>query len=245
MKTCNTCGKEIANDARFCTYCGALTAQNAATTQTEPQQSAPQQSAPQQSAPQQSAPQQSAPQQSAPQQSAPQQSAPQQSAPQQSAPQQSAPQQSAPQQSAPQQSAPQQSAPQQSAPQSTAMPDYPAAPAAPAKQAISYRGAPMSYAQQNFSSAYRPLGAWAYFGLSLLFSVPLVGFIFMIVFACDDSAINRRNFARSYLIRLCFVVLGLLIIGGLLFCLIDRFAIFGNFPLYHSGVSHAFQSSLF
>ena len=60
MKTCNTCGKEIANDARFCTYCGALTAQNAATAQTEPQQSAPQQSAPQQSAPQQSAPQQSA-----------------------------------------------------------------------------------------------------------------------------------------------------------------------------------------
>ena len=30
---------------------------------------------------------------------------------------------------------------------------------------------------------YRPLGAWSYFGLSLLFSVPVVGFIFLIIFS--------------------------------------------------------------
>lgn len=44
----------------------------------------------------------------------------------------------------------------------------------------------------------RPLGAWAYFGLQLLFSIPVVGFIFLIVFSCNGSNINRRNFARSY-----------------------------------------------
>ena len=42
------------------------------------------------------------------------------------------------------------------------------------------------------------MSAWAYFGLQLLFAVPIVGFIFLIVFSCNGSNINRRNFARSY-----------------------------------------------
>ncbi|MBQ9952980.1 MAG: hypothetical protein IJO92_01435 [Clostridia bacterium] len=46
--------------------------------------------------------------------------------------------------------------------------------------------------------AYKPLGAWMYFALSLLFSVPIVGLVFLIIFSLDDSNLNRRNFARSY-----------------------------------------------
>ena len=38
----------------------------------------------------------------------------------------------------------------------------------------------------------------AYFGLSILFSLPVVGFIFLIIFSVSDANINRRNFARSY-----------------------------------------------
>ena len=45
---------------------------------------------------------------------------------------------------------------------------------------------------------YRPLSPWAYFGLQLLFAIPVIGFIFLIVFSCKKSNINRRNFARSY-----------------------------------------------
>ena len=45
---------------------------------------------------------------------------------------------------------------------------------------------------------YRPLGAWRYFGLTILYSIPFIGFIFLIVFACNDSNINRRSHARSY-----------------------------------------------
>lgn len=41
---------------------------------------------------------------------------------------------------------------------------------------------------------YKPLSPWAYFGYSLLFSIPLVGFICLIIFAFDKSNINRRNF---------------------------------------------------
>lgn len=44
----------------------------------------------------------------------------------------------------------------------------------------------------------RPLSPWAYYGLQLLFSIPLVGFICLIIFSFDNGNINRRNFARSY-----------------------------------------------
>ena len=44
----------------------------------------------------------------------------------------------------------------------------------------------------------QPLGAWAYFWLKVLFTVPVVGFIFLIIFSFSGSNINRRNFARSY-----------------------------------------------
>ena len=51
-------------------------------------------------------------------------------------------------------------------------------------------------------SKYSPLGAWTYFWLQILFAVPIVGFVFLIVFSFNDSNINRRNFARSYWCRL-------------------------------------------
>lgn len=51
------------------------------------------------------------------------------------------------------------------------------------------------------------LGPWAYFGLQLLFSVPIVGFIFLIIFSFDNSNLNRRNFARSYWCVLLVVVI--------------------------------------
>ena len=66
---------------------------------------------------------------------------------------------------------------------------------------------------------YRPLGAWGYFGYQLLFTIPLVGFICLIVFAFSDSNINRRSFARSYfcvtVIVAVIVVIILVAAGGL------------------------------
>ncbi|MCR4594564.1 MAG: zinc ribbon domain-containing protein [Clostridiales bacterium] len=51
------------------------------------------------------------------------------------------------------------------------------------------------------SDQYKPLSPWAYIGYNLLFSIPLVGFIMMIVFAVDSTGnINRRNYARSFLL---------------------------------------------
>lgn len=64
----------------------------------------------------------------------------------------------------------------------------------------------------NVPPEFRPLGAWAYFGLSILFSIPVIGLIFLIVFSLSDANINRRNYARSYFIVL-FICLILGVIG--------------------------------
>lgn len=63
---------------------------------------------------------------------------------------------------------------------------------------------------------YRPLGAWEYFGYTVLFSLPIVGLIFLIVFACSDGNINRRSFARSYFCGfvVCSILVILLAIAG-------------------------------
>lgn len=55
---------------------------------------------------------------------------------------------------------------------------------------------------------YQPLSAWAYFGYTLLYCIPIVGFIFLIVFALSDDNINRRNHARSYF---CGLIISLII----------------------------------
>lgn len=65
---------------------------------------------------------------------------------------------------------------------------------------------------QNIPNEYRPLSAWGYFGYNLLFAIPLVGFICAIIFACDNSNINRRNFARSYFCGLIIAVILIVIL---------------------------------
>ncbi|MBQ2603314.1 MAG: zinc ribbon domain-containing protein [Oscillospiraceae bacterium] len=56
----------------------------------------------------------------------------------------------------------------------------------------------MSVTEANLPAQYKPLSPWAYFGLSLLFAVPIVGLVFLIVFSFNNNNINRRNFARSF-----------------------------------------------
>ncbi len=62
---------------------------------------------------------------------------------------------------------------------------------------------------------FRPLGAWAYFGYTLLFSIPVLGLILLIVYSTSNDNINRRNFARSFwcwlVIALAFALAALLL----------------------------------
>ena len=63
---------------------------------------------------------------------------------------------------------------------------------------------------------YAPLSPWAYWGLTILFSIPVVGLVFLIIFSINGNNINRRNFARSYWISL---ILLLIIVGTALIVL--------------------------
>ena len=65
---------------------------------------------------------------------------------------------------------------------------------------------------------YQPLSPWAYFGLQILFAVPIVGFIFLIIYSINGSNLNRRNFARSYWCSL--ILVGAVLLVVLIFALI-------------------------
>ncbi|MCR5485652.1 MAG: zinc ribbon domain-containing protein [Clostridiales bacterium] len=62
------------------------------------------------------------------------------------------------------------------------------------------------------SSEYKPISAWGYFGYSILFSLPLAGFILLLVFSFGGAKnYNLRNYARSFLIRL---LLGIILLAA-------------------------------
>lgn len=62
---------------------------------------------------------------------------------------------------------------------------------------------------------YRPMGPWKYFGLTILYSLPIIGLIFCIIHAVSRSNINRRSYARMffipYAIALIFVAIMIVI----------------------------------
>lgn len=67
-------------------------------------------------------------------------------------------------------------------------------------------------AEADLPEKFTPLRPWTYFWINVLFCVPIVGFIFLLIFTFNDSNINRRNFARSFwciyvIIAIIFAVL--------------------------------------
>ena len=69
----------------------------------------------------------------------------------------------------------------------------------------------MIMTEDQLPERFRPLGAWAYFGWTILFSLPIAGLIIAIVFAVKkDGNVNLRNFARS---MFCvYVIIGILLL---------------------------------
>ena len=65
---------------------------------------------------------------------------------------------------------------------------------------------------------YRPMGAWKYFGYSILFALPLIGFICLIVFSFNSNNIVRRSYARSFFCSLLVIgiILGVLLVVALI-----------------------------
>lgn len=62
----------------------------------------------------------------------------------------------------------------------------------------------------NIPEEFRPISMWGYFGYEILFSIPVIGFICLIVFSLGAKNVNKKNFARShfcYTIIVCLISL--------------------------------------
>ena len=66
----------------------------------------------------------------------------------------------------------------------------------------------------NLPDEYRPTSMWGYFGYEILFSIPIVGFIVLLVFSFGGTKnVNLRNFARSYFCFLIVIVIFAIIVA--------------------------------
>ena len=65
----------------------------------------------------------------------------------------------------------------------------------------------------NLPEQYKPLSPWKYFWIDVLFSLPVIGLVFAIVFSFSRANINRRNFARSYF---CALLIGVIVFAAAL-----------------------------
>lgn len=66
-----------------------------------------------------------------------------------------------------------------------------------------------SITENNLPPEFKPISAWGYVGYNLLFSIPLIGFIFLIVYACGGTQNkNLKNYARSFF---CILLLSIII----------------------------------
>lgn len=122
----------------------------------------------------------------------------------------------------------QQPARQYSAPQQQyAQPSYPTQ-QQPQYSSVNHGGIP---------AQYKPIGAWGYFGLSILFSIPIVGLVFLIIFSFSNGNINRRNYARSFfcgmLVALIFIVILVLlyvfVLKDEISALLEQYSVYFNF----------------
>ena len=62
---------------------------------------------------------------------------------------------------------------------------------------------------KNLPYEYKPISMWGYFGYEILFSIPIIGFIMLLIYAFGGTKnINLRNFARSYF---CLFIIAMII----------------------------------
>ena len=60
---------------------------------------------------------------------------------------------------------------------------------------------------ENYDPSLKPITPWGYFGYELLFNIPVIGLIFLIVFALGAQNRNVKNFARGHFISLLLVII--------------------------------------
>ena len=82
----------------------------------------------------------------------------------------------------------------------------------------------------NYDGDLTPLSPWAYFGLSILYSIPIIGFIIVLANAIGAENVNIRNYARSYF---CWLAIAGIIVGAMI--------IFGGWASFLQLIRSAFN----
>lgn len=67
----------------------------------------------------------------------------------------------------------------------------------------------------DVASEFQPISAWGYFGYNIVFSIPVVGFILLLVFALGGTSnINLKNYARSFFcVYLLILIIAIILIA--------------------------------
>ena len=69
---------------------------------------------------------------------------------------------------------------------------------------------------EQLPKKFRPLSPWAYFGYSLLFSIPIVGFILVCIFALGGAKnVNLKNWCRSFFCIYILIIIAAIILVAL------------------------------
>ena len=67
---------------------------------------------------------------------------------------------------------------------------------------------------KRLPAKYKPMTGWKYMWYSILFAIPVIGWIFLIVCAVKDTNINRRGFARGYFCAMLLAVIVAVVVVG-------------------------------
>lgn len=66
----------------------------------------------------------------------------------------------------------------------------------------------LNSSEQLLPKSYRPLSAWNYFWRTVLYSIPVIGFIFLLIHALASKSRHGKSYARSYF---CGILLAIIV----------------------------------
>ncbi len=72
----------------------------------------------------------------------------------------------------------------------------------------------MNNNERMLPRSLKPISAWGYFWYSVLYTIPVIGWIFLIVNAIGAPNRHARSFARSYFCKLIILILLLAVVAG-------------------------------
>ena len=79
----------------------------------------------------------------------------------------------------------------------------------------------MNNYEKMIPRSFKPISAWGYIGYSILYGLPVIGFIFALVHAIGAYNRNVRSFARSYFLAIIVGIVVVAVLGGVLYALIS------------------------